>query len=145
MVKQAKLYQRLRTTNYPWICCPTNKNGSPRPHSNAFQFGIRYTLDGQRKLEPTATLEEAVTRLKSRNVQFFAHGHGVALPEAVAKKAEPRTKVADAISTYFANLGANGQPRQTTFHRKRNPSLFFGDLCAIQGNGSAEIDRMAGT
>ena len=56
---KARLYQRLRTKRFPWVACEMAKNGSPKPHPDAFQFGIRYTIDGQRKLDPAATLDGA--------------------------------------------------------------------------------------
>jgi len=62
---KAKLYQRLRTKGFPWVACEMAKNGSPKPHPDAFQFGIRYTIGGQRKLDPAATLDEAVTMRKT--------------------------------------------------------------------------------
>jgi hypothetical protein len=69
--RKAKLYQRLRTKRFPWVACEMAKNGSPKPHADAFQFGIRYTIDGQRKLDTAATLDEAVTMLKVSNVRLY--------------------------------------------------------------------------
>jgi integrase/recombinase XerD len=115
MKKMAKatLYQRLRTKGFPWVVCPVAKNGSPKPSSDAFQFGIRYTLNGDRPLEPFATLDEAVANLKSRNVQFYAAHNGVAVPQATAKESETRITIESAVLTYFANLVAQGKDPKT--------------------------------
>jgi integrase len=110
---KAKLYQRLRTKGFPWVVCPVTKNGSPKPSPDAFQFGIRYTLDGDRELETFATLDEAVVNLKSRNVQFYAAHNGVAMPQATAKGSEPRITIESAVETYFANLVAQGKDPKT--------------------------------
>jgi hypothetical protein len=63
-----------------------HKNGSPKTHSDAFQFGVRYSLDGKRKLDTAATLDEALVILKDRNVRLNAQQSGVALPEAAGKR-----------------------------------------------------------
>jgi hypothetical protein len=42
-----------------------HKTGSPKPHADAFQFGVRYSLNGKRKLDPAAMLDEAVPHLVS--------------------------------------------------------------------------------
>ena len=110
---KAKLYQRLRTKGFPWVVCDVAKNGSPRPHAQAFQFGIRYTLDGDRKLDTFATLDEAVANLKSRNVQFYAAHNGVEMAQAIPKGTEPRVTIESAVVTYFANLVAQGKDRKT--------------------------------
>jgi len=110
---KATLYQRLRTKGFPWVVCPVAKNGSPKPSSDAFQFGIRYTLNGDRPLEPFATLDEAVANLKSRNVQFYAAHNGVAVPQATAKESETRITIESAVLTYFANLLAQGKDPKT--------------------------------
>jgi integrase/recombinase XerD len=108
-MKAAKLYQRLRTEGFPWVVCEIGKNGKPKPNTKAFQFGIRYTVEGQRRLETSPTLDEAVTLLKSRNVHFYAQGNGVVLPNAVHQGNAPRITIADAVVTYFANLAAQGK------------------------------------
>jgi integrase len=116
MKKMAKatLYQRLRTKGFPWVVCPVAKNGSPKPSPDAFQFGIRYTLNGDRPLEPFATLDEAVANLKSRNVQFYAAHNGVAMPQATAKESgETSITIESAVVTYFANLAAQGKDPKT--------------------------------
>ena len=110
---KAKLYQRLRIEGYPWVVCRVAKNGSPRPHPDAFQFGVRYTLDGDRKLEPFTTLNEAVANWKSRNVQFYAAHNGVAMRQATPTGSEPRTTIESAVVTYFANLVAQGKDPKT--------------------------------
>jgi integrase len=112
MAKQAKLYQRLRTKKFPWTICPISKNGVAKPDPNAFAFGIRYSLDGERKLETFPTLDEAVAAWKRQNVNFYAATNGVAMPVAV-KSGEKRIKIADAVETYYSNLAAQGKDRKT--------------------------------
>jgi hypothetical protein len=63
---KAKLYQRLLTKRFPWVAVESHKNGSPRPHADAFQFGVRYSLNGKRKLDTAATLGKALVTLKDR-------------------------------------------------------------------------------
>jgi hypothetical protein len=41
-----------------------HKNGSQKPHADAFQFGARYSPNGKRKLDPAATLDEALVILQ---------------------------------------------------------------------------------
>jgi hypothetical protein len=50
--RKTRLYQRLRTQGVPWVLCDTAKNGSPKPRPDAFQFGVRYPLNGKRRLDP---------------------------------------------------------------------------------------------
>jgi len=112
--RKAKLYQRLRTKRFPWVACEMAKNGSPKPHADAFQFGIRYTIDGERKLDTAATLDEAVTMLKVSNVRLYANQNGVQMPGHPASETPAsRTKIADAVVTYFANLLAQGKDPKT--------------------------------
>lgn len=67
---KARLYQRLRSKGFPWVLVEFQKNGSPKPHTDAFPFGVRNSLKGKRKLDPAATLDEALVILKDRNVRF---------------------------------------------------------------------------
>jgi hypothetical protein len=111
---KAKLYQRVRTHGFPWVVCEMAKNGSPKPHADASQFGIRYTIDGQRKLDTASTLDEAVTMLKAANVRLYANQNGVEMPGRSASGTPvSRTKIADAVATYFANLEAQGKDHKT--------------------------------
>ena len=98
---KARLYQRLRSKGFPWVLVEFHKNGSPKPHTDAFQFGVRYSLNGKRKLDPAATLDEALVILKDRNVRLYAQQNGVALPEAAGKRSDSRTVIADAITEYL--------------------------------------------
>ena len=98
---KAKLYQRLRTQGFPWVPVEFHKNGSPRPHADAFQFGVRYSIDGKRKLDTAATLDEALVILKDRRVRLYAQQNGVALQEAGGKQFASRTMIADAIMEYL--------------------------------------------
>jgi hypothetical protein len=52
------------------------------PHSDAFQSGVRYSLNGKGKLDTAATLDEALVILKDRRVRLYAQQDGVALQEA---------------------------------------------------------------
>ena len=110
---QAKLYQRLRTKGFPWVVCPVAKNGTPKPSREALQFGVRYTLNGDRELETFPTLDEAVATLKSRNVHFYATHNGVAMPQGTPKGSESRITIESAVVTYFANLVAQGKDPKT--------------------------------
>jgi hypothetical protein len=98
---KARLYQRLRSKRFPWVLVEFHKNGSPKTHSDAFQFGVRYSLDGKRKLDTAATLDEALVILKDRNVRLYAQQNGIALPEAAAKRSDSRTVIVDAIAEYL--------------------------------------------
>jgi hypothetical protein len=69
---KARLYQRLRSKGFPWVLVEFHKNGSPKPRAEAFQFGVRYSVEGKRKLDPAATLDEALVILKDRNVRLYA-------------------------------------------------------------------------
>jgi hypothetical protein len=98
---KARLYQRLRSEGFPWVLVGFHKNGSPKPHADAFQFGVRYSLNGKRKLDPAATLDVVLVILKDRNVRLYAQQNGVALPEAAGKRSDSRTVIADAITEYL--------------------------------------------
>ncbi len=112
--RKAKLYQRLRTKGFPWVVCDMAKNGSPKPHPDAFQFGIRYTIDGRRKLHTAAPLDEAVTMLKAANVRLYANQNGVQMPgRPGSEMPASRTTIADAVTTYFQNLIAQGKDPKT--------------------------------
>jgi hypothetical protein len=70
---EAKLYQRLRTKGFPWVPIREfHKNGKPKPHPEAFQFGVRYSLNGRRRLDSAATIDLAIAILKDRQVRILA-------------------------------------------------------------------------
>ncbi len=98
---KARLYQRLRSKGFPWVLVEFHKNGSPKPHTDAFQFGVRYSLKGKRKLDPVATLDEALVILKDRNVICMHKQNGVALRKAAGKRSDSRTVIADAITPEY--------------------------------------------
>jgi len=77
---KARLYQRLRTKGFPWVLCDIAKNGSPSLRPDAFQLGVRYTLNGKRRLDPAVKLDEALAILKERNVRLYAHQNGLHRP-----------------------------------------------------------------
>src|ERR1022692_791280 len=99
---KAKLYQRLRTEGFPWV--PVRefyKNGYPKPDPRAFQFGVRYSINGKRRLDPAATLDLAIALLKDRQVRILAVKNGVMLPSAPAPARGSRTKIAEARAEYL--------------------------------------------
>jgi len=99
---EAKLYQRLRTKGFPWVPVREfHKNGNPKPHSEAFQFGVRYSLNGKRRLDPAATLDMAIAILKDQQVRILAAQNSVTLPNALASAHDQRTKIVDAITEYL--------------------------------------------
>jgi len=109
---KARLYQRLRTKGFPWVLCDIAKNGSPKPRPDASQFGVRYSLNGKRRLDPAVTLDEAMAILKERNVRLYAHQNGVEMPDADGK-ATPRITMAEAVEQYFADKLAEGKDHKT--------------------------------
>ena len=111
MSRHAKLYQRLRTKGYPWVVCEIGKNRKPKPHAGAFQFGVRYTLDGERKLETFKTLDEAEAALRERDVRLYASKNAVAFPAAVSVPSD-RITVADAVTQYLSDKLAEGKGPQ---------------------------------
>jgi hypothetical protein len=112
---KARLYQRLRTKGFPWVLCDTAKNGSPKPHADAFQFGVRYSLNGKRQLDTAATLDEALAILKDRNVRLYANQNGVALPGAHGEASAPRLTIAEAAEQYFSDKAASSPRRPRYF------------------------------
>jgi hypothetical protein len=112
MSRQAKLYQRLRTKGYSWVVCEIGKNGMPKPHPEAFQFGVRYTLDGQRMLEPFKTLDEAEAARRERDVRLYASKNAVALPGPVVVSSK-RITIADAVTQYLSDKAAEGKDHKT--------------------------------
>jgi hypothetical protein len=99
---KAKLYQRLRTKGFPWVLVREfHKNGNPKPHPAAFQFGLRYSLNGKRRLDPAATLEMAIAVLKNRQVRILAAQNGVTLPNAPAPSRGLQIKIAEAKAEYL--------------------------------------------
>jgi integrase len=106
MAKEAKLYQRLDTPGHPWMKLDVAKNGTARPHADAVQFGIRYTLNGKRRMDTVDTLGQALTMLKARNVAFYAASQGTTIPGIGEQKA--KTPMAEAVTKYKANLVSRG-------------------------------------
>jgi integrase len=82
------------------------KNSTARPHADAVQFGIRYTLNGTRRMDTVDTLGQALTMLKARNVAFFAASQGTTIPGFEEKKA--KTPIAEAVTNYKKNLVSRG-------------------------------------
>jgi hypothetical protein len=91
----------------------SHKNGSPKPHAHAFQFGVRYSLNGNRRLDPAATLDEALSILKDRNVRLYAHQNGVEMLTAAGKTSTPRITMAKAVEQYFTDKLAEGKDHKT--------------------------------
>jgi hypothetical protein len=109
----AKLYQRLRTKGFPWVLCEIAKNGSPKPDGAAFQFGVRYSLTGKRRLDTAATVDEASALLKDRNVRLYAKQNGVTLPDAHGGGSAPRLTLAEAVEHYFIDKAAESKDHKT--------------------------------
>ena len=112
MSRHAKLYQRLRTKGYPWVVCEIGKNGMPEPRAGAFQFGVRYTLDGERMLETFKALDEAEAARRERDVRLYASKNAVAFPAAVAVPSN-RITLADALTQYLSDKAAEGKDHKT--------------------------------
>jgi integrase/recombinase XerD len=131
---KARLYQRLRIKGFPWVLVESHKNGSPKPHPDAFQFGVRYSLNGMRKLDTAATLEEAQVILKDRSVRLFAQQNGVALPEAGRKSSESRTMIANAITEYLTTGKAYEKKwSKDTLRCYRDSTGLFLRYCVAKG------------
>ena len=113
MSGQAKLYQRLRTKGYPWVVCEIGKNGMPKPHAGAFQFGVRYTLDGERMLETFKALDEAEAARRERDVRLYASKNAVAFPAAATTVPTNRILLADAVEQYLSDKAAEGKDHKT--------------------------------
>jgi integrase/recombinase XerD len=131
---KARLYQRLRGKGFPWVLVEFHKNGSPKPHADAFQFGVRYSLNGNRKLDPAATLDEALVILKDRNVRLYAQQNGVALPEAAGKRSDSRTVIADAVSEYLTTGKAYEKKwSEVTLRCYRDSTGLLLRYCSVEG------------
>jgi hypothetical protein len=102
---KAKLYQRLRKKGFPWVVCEVAKNGSPLPDGNAFQFGIRYTINGQRVLDTADTIDEAVTLFKATKVPLYAKQKGNKTP-AWQKQRPRRAEQTDSGRHHQAEITA---------------------------------------
>jgi len=132
---EAKLYQRLRTKGFPWVPVREfHKNGTPKPHPEAFQFGVRYSLDGKRRLDPAATLDMAIAILKDRQVRILAAQNGVTLPNAVAPVHAQRIKIADAIKEYLTTGKAYTKKwSEDTLRCYRDSTSLFLKYCTAEG------------
>jgi integrase/recombinase XerD len=140
---KARLYQRLRSKGFPWVLVEFHKNGSPKPHADAFQFGVRYSVEGKRKLDPAATLDEALVILKNRNVRLYAQQNGVALPEAAGKRSDSGTLIADAITEYLTTGKAYEKKwSEVTLRCYRDSTGLFLRHCLTEGvEHIQDIDR----
>jgi len=103
---QVKLYQRLNTPGYPIIKVQYSRNGIPLKDSRTTGYYLRYRQDGKRHCDPVGgELIEAENKRKALELQLFV---GVK-PETVPQTQPGRVTIADAVSTYFANLEAQGK------------------------------------
>jgi integrase/recombinase XerD len=133
---KAKLYQRVRIKGFPWLLCDTAKNGRPKPRTDAFQFGVRYSLNGKRRIDTAATLDMALAILKDRNVRLFANQNGVALPEAepAENESESRIKIADSITEYLTTGKAYEKKwAKQTLRCYRDSTNLFLKYCEAEG------------
>jgi hypothetical protein len=74
-----------------------------------FQFGVRYTQNGKRRLDTAATLDEALAIMK-----VYAKQSGVALPGTNEQKSTPRLTMAKAVEQYFSDKVAEGKDHMTS-------------------------------
>lgn len=96
--------QRLRTDGHRWKkVTEWFKNGQPKTAPDAYRFGVRFTLNGQRYFDTFATVDEALTRLKQAKVMVQAAKVGLAMP---GQDAERKTTLSSAVELYFSNLEA---------------------------------------
>ena len=110
-----------------------HKNGSPRPHADAFQFGVRYSLNGKRKLDTAATLDEALVILKDRRARPYAQQNGVALQEAAGKQSASRTTIADAVTEYLTTGKAHEKKwSEDTLRCYRDSTGLFLKYCVAE-------------
>jgi hypothetical protein len=79
-----------------------------------FQFGVRYTQNGKRRLDTAATLDEALAIMKDRNVRLYAKQSGVALPGTNKQGSTPRLTMAEAVEQYFSDKVAVGKDHITS-------------------------------
>jgi integrase len=126
---KARLYQRLRAKGFPWVPCDIGKNGRPKPRSDAFQFGVRYSLNGKRRLDTAATVDEALALLKDRNVRLYAKRNGVMLPDAHREGSAPRLTLAEAVEQYFIDKAAEGKDHKTISAYRQSIEQFV-ESCA---------------
>jgi len=113
MSRHAQLYQRLRKKGYPWVVCEIGKNGKPKVSPDAFEFGVRYTLDGKRKLDTFKTLDEAEAALRERNMRLYASKNGLSFPTTATMAPANRILLADAIKQYLSDKAAEGKDHKT--------------------------------
>jgi integrase len=141
---EAKLYQRLRTKGFPWVPIREfHKNGKPKPHPEAFQFGVRYSLNGRRRLDSAATIDLAIAILKDRQVRILAVRNGLTLPEALAPHLTPRTKIADARTEYLTTGKAYTKNwGDDTLRCYRDSTGLFLEYCLAEGvKNIQDIDK----
>jgi hypothetical protein len=111
-----------------------HKNKSPRPQADAFQFGVRYSLNGKRKLDTAATLDEALVISKDRIFHLYAQQNGVALQKAADKLSDSRTVIAGAIMEYLATGKAYEKKwSEGTLRCYLNSTGLFLRYCLMEG------------
>jgi hypothetical protein len=72
------LYQRLRAGHRWKKVTEWFKNGQPKTDPAAYQFGARFTVNGQRYFDTFTSLDDAMTRLKQAEVMVHAAKAGLA-------------------------------------------------------------------
>lgn len=98
------LNQRLRIDGFPWKkVTEWFKNGQPKIDPKAYEFGVHFTIKGERYFDTFSTLDEAMTRLKQAGVMIHAGEVGLVVPGPEPKG---KTTLASAVEVYFANLEA---------------------------------------
>jgi hypothetical protein len=131
---KARLYQRLRAKGFPWVLVEFHKNGNPKPYADAFQFGVRYSIKGKRKLDTAATLNEALAIFRDRRVRQYAQQNGVVQQEEASKRPECRTVIADAITEYLTTGKAYEKKwSEDTIRCYRDSTSLFLRYCVAEG------------
>jgi integrase len=104
------LYQRIPSgSNYSWRTVKFHGNGNPKADPEAVSFGIRQTVDGKQRMEPCATLDDAMLRLKQLRVEHIAEKEGVRINRTQTAVTLEKTPMADAVKKYFENCAAMGK------------------------------------
>lgn len=104
------LNQRLRH-GYKWKkVTEWFKNGQPKTDPTAYQFRVRFTVNGQRYSNTYRTLDEALTRFKQAEVMIHAAKVGMAVP---GQDNCQKTLLASAVELYFGNLEARKADSKT--------------------------------
>jgi site-specific recombinase XerD len=111
--KNAKLYQRLKSDSRRWLAVKMARNGTPQPHADVAGYALRYTENGERKMECVRTLEEAVVMLRRTNIRLYSASQGVVVPivPAAAEQKETRLTMDAAVEKFLAEKKEHKRPK----------------------------------